>query len=116
MKSAKEFAAWLMDRFASYNGVYLTRSDITELTSRQSLRSDFVRDVHNELMHFGRGLIADMRNDKYYMVTLGSTHWKDVGDFYSEGKGRNEDTHSPVTIAPSAEGGQIRSLASGRGR
>ncbi len=116
MKSAKEFAAWLMDRFASYNGVYLTRSDIAELTSRQSLRSDFVRDVHNELMHFGRGLIADMRNDKYYMVTLGSTHWKDVGDFYGENRAGADESHSPVNIASSSESGQIHSLANGRGR
>lgn len=83
MKSAKEFAAWLIERFDSQANVWLTRRDITELTSRQSLRSEFIHDVHCELMSFGRGLIADIKNDRYYMVSLSETYWKDVGDIYA---------------------------------
>ncbi|MDD1781084.1 hypothetical protein LRP49_07690 [Enterovibrio sp. ZSDZ35] len=83
MKSAKEFAAWLMNRFSTHADVYLTRKDITELTSRQSLRSEFIHDVHCELMGFGRALVADVKNDRYYMVAVSNTYWKDVGDVYA---------------------------------
>ncbi|WP_232313037.1 hypothetical protein [Enterovibrio coralii] len=83
MKSAKEFAAWLMNRFSTHADVYLTRKDISELTSRQSLRSEFIHDVHCELMSFGRALVADVKNDRYYMVAVSDTYWKDVGDIYA---------------------------------
>ncbi|CZF86291.1 hypothetical protein [Grimontia marina] len=83
MKSAKEFAAWMKERFESHSDVWLTRKDITELTGRQSVRSEFIHDVHCELINFGRALIADMRNDRYYMVSLSGIYWKDVGDIYA---------------------------------
>ncbi|EEY71977.1 hypothetical protein [Grimontia hollisae] len=84
MKSAKEFAAWLMDRFDTHSNIWLTRRDITEITGRQALRSEFIHDVHCELINFSRGLIADIKNDRYYMVSLCGTYWKEVGDIYAD--------------------------------
>lgn len=97
MKSAKEFASWLIDRFDTHANVWLTRRDITELTGRQSLRSEFIHDVHCELMNFGRGLIADIKNDRYYMVVLSDTYWKDVGDIYAVPPQRRQLTEPDIS-------------------
>ncbi|USH04755.1 hypothetical protein K6Q96_23890 [Grimontia kaedaensis] len=100
MKSAKEFAAWLMERFDTHSDVWLTRNDITELTSRQSVRSEFIHDVHCELMNFGRALIADIKNNRYYMVSLSDTYWKDVGDIYEEQANKSSSQLNDVEALP----------------
>ncbi|EOD79816.1 hypothetical protein D515_00949 [Grimontia indica] len=103
MKSAKEFAAWLMERFESHSNVWLTRNDITELTSRQSVRSEFIHDVHCELMNYGRALIADIKNNRYYMVSLSDTYWKDVGDIYAEQTNKAEQANKTLNSANTVE-------------
>ncbi len=83
MKSAKEFAAWMIDRFGDYEeGVYLDREDLKTLSGRQTLRQDFIADVHFELTRRGMGFVTDTLREKYYLFYLPELYWKEVADHY----------------------------------
>ncbi|WP_256260949.1 hypothetical protein [Shewanella sp. NIFS-20-20] len=92
MKSAKEFARWLLERLSQYQeGVYLTRSDILELTDRQRFAQDYVTDIHFEVAQFGMGFVTDANRESFYFFKLPKTHWKTVGDIYP-----SEDNEIPT--------------------
>ncbi|WMC10554.1 hypothetical protein PU634_16000 [Oceanimonas pelagia] len=80
MKSAREFAEWLQERFGKHkDGVYLTRHDIAELSGRQRYNQQFVSDVHFELTLLGMGFVTDSHREKFYLFHLPSTHWRAFG-------------------------------------
>ncbi|SDJ24267.1 hypothetical protein SAMN04488540_10672 [Ferrimonas sediminum] len=84
MKSAKEFAVWMKDRFGSHpQGLYLTKADIRELSGRQTFRQDFIADVHFELCRHGMGFITDALKENYFLIHLPNTYWKEVSDRYA---------------------------------
>jgi len=77
MKSAKEFAAWLVEQLKDQSaGVYLTREDIKQLTGRLSYRSDFINDIHYELVCHGMGFVSDIHRNRFYLVHLPQNHWQ----------------------------------------
>jgi len=81
MKSAKEFAAWLVEQLKDQSaGVYLTREDIKQLTGRLSYRSDFINDIHYELLSHGMGIVSDIHRNKFYLVHLPQTRWQNTSD------------------------------------
>ncbi len=84
MKSAKEFAVWMIERFGDHqSGVYLSKSDLRELSGRQTLRQDFIADLHFELTRHGMGFVSDALKEKYYLFYLPEVHWKTVADRYA---------------------------------
>jgi len=84
MKSAKEFAVWIIERFGDVeSGVYLSKSELRELSGRQTLRQDFIADVHFELTRHGMGFVSDAMKGKYYLFYLPEVHWKSVADRYA---------------------------------
>ncbi|WP_026959539.1 MULTISPECIES: hypothetical protein [Aliagarivorans] len=90
MKSSKEFATWLINRFGQQlEGVVITRDDLKALSGRQNLRPDFVADVHSELSHHGLGFVADRLRANYYFFYLPKVYWKDVADRYAEDEPQN---------------------------
>ncbi|SHG86670.1 hypothetical protein [Ferrimonas marina] len=85
MKSAKEFAIWMIDRFSDHpQGVYLEREDLKVLSGRQTLRQDFIADVHFELTRHGMGFVTDTLKEKYFLFFLPEQYWKKVADRYSQ--------------------------------
>ncbi|WP_028115474.1 hypothetical protein [Ferrimonas senticii] len=85
MKSAKEFAVWMIDRFGDQQkGVYLTRGDIKMLSGRQAIRQDFIADIHAELTRHGMGMVTDTLKENYFLFYLPQQHWKQVADRYSQ--------------------------------
>ncbi|GAA3709123.1 hypothetical protein [Oceanisphaera sediminis] len=97
MKSAKEFAIWLHERFKEVQtGVYLTKSDIALLSGRQRFTHEFITDIHYELALQGMGFVTDTHREKYYLFHLPTTYWQ------TQGEGYQEDSQSNVrTITPS---------------
>ncbi|MBY5991639.1 hypothetical protein [Ferrimonas balearica] len=84
MKSAKEFAVWMIDRFGEQeSGVFLSKSDLKELSGRQTLRQDFIADLHFELTRHGMGFVSDALKEKYFLFYLPNVHWKEVADRYA---------------------------------
>ncbi|MDP5293001.1 hypothetical protein Q9290_11980 [Oceanimonas sp. CHS3-5] len=80
MKSAREFAEWLQERFGKHQaGIYLTRDDIAELSGRQRFNQQFVSDVHFELTLLGMGFVTDSHREKFYLFHLPDTHWRTLG-------------------------------------
>ncbi len=85
MKSAKEFAVWLIERFGDQQqGVVLKRHDLKELSGRQSIRQDFIADIHAELTRHGMGFVTDSTKEDYFLFYLPQQHWKQVADRYQE--------------------------------
>ena len=77
MKSAKEFATWLNERFKDTPaGIYLSREDITTLSYRQHFSQAFVADVHYELTLKGMGFVAGAHRDKFYLFQLPTVYWQ----------------------------------------
>ncbi|QIZ76604.1 hypothetical protein [Ferrimonas lipolytica] len=84
MKSAKEFAVWMIDRFGNQaEGVYLDRADIRELSGRQTIRQDFIADVHAEVCRHGMGFVTNNLKERYFLFYLPKHHWKEVADRYA---------------------------------
>ncbi|GIU29278.1 hypothetical protein L2719_15810 [Shewanella schlegeliana] len=78
MVSAKEFSDWLRLRFGGLKeGVSLTRSDINQLTGRQNFSSDFVNDIHFELMRHGLAFVTDTSREEFYLVPINKQSWRD---------------------------------------
>ncbi|MEZ9593778.1 hypothetical protein AB4298_04000 [Shewanella sp. 10N.261.52.F9] len=78
MVSAKEFSDWLRLRFGDLNeGVALTRKDINQLTGRQNFSSDFVNDIHFELMRHGLAFVTDTSREHFYLVPINKQSWRD---------------------------------------
>lgn len=78
MVSAKEFSDWLRLRFGSLKeGVSLTRSDINQLTGRQNFSSDFVNDIHFELMRHGLAFVTDTSREEFYLVPINKQSWRE---------------------------------------
>ncbi|PSJ37866.1 hypothetical protein [Zobellella taiwanensis] len=85
MKSAKEFAAWLHQRFEeAKEGVYLTREDIATLSGRQRFNLEFISDIHFELTLQGMGFVTDTHRERFYLFHLPTAHWQDQGDRYHD--------------------------------
>ncbi|WP_319782829.1 hypothetical protein [Oceanisphaera sp. IT1-181] len=85
MKSAKEFAVWLHERFKNVpEGVYLSRDDVTTLSSRQYFNQDFVNDIHYELTLKGMGFVSGASRDKFYLFQLPTLHWQQQDKNYQE--------------------------------
>lgn len=85
MKSAKEFAVWLHDRFKDVpDGVYLSREDITSLSDRQHFSQEFVTDIHYELTLKGMGFVAGNHRDKFYLFHLPKTYWQQQQEAHQE--------------------------------
>ena len=77
MKSAKEFADWLYERFKDNPaGVYLSREDITTLSARQHFSQAFVSDIHYELTLKGMGFVVGAHRDKFYLFQLPTMYWQ----------------------------------------
>ncbi|MBY6185550.1 hypothetical protein KUV89_02725 [Marinobacter hydrocarbonoclasticus] len=84
MKSAKEFAVWMIERFGDHQaGVYLSKADLRELSGRQTLRQDFIADVHFEMTRHGMGFVSDATKEKFFLFYLPEVHWKEVADRYA---------------------------------
>lgn len=84
MKSAKEFAIWLHQRFKDVaEGVYLNREDITDLSYRQHFSKEFVADIHYELTLKGMGFVTGAQRDKFYLFQLPTVYWQQ-GEPYQE--------------------------------
>ncbi len=96
MKSAKEFAAWLHERFKEVKtGVYLNKEDIANLSGRQRFTHEFISDIHYELALKGMGFVTDTHREKFYLFHLPTEYWQTQKDGYQE------DSHSNVrTIIP----------------
>lgn len=78
MKSAKEFAAWLYERFKeAKSGVYLTKDDIATLSERQRFSHEFISDIHYELALQGMGFVTDTHREKFYLFHLPTEHWQE---------------------------------------
>ncbi|WP_298440153.1 hypothetical protein [uncultured Ferrimonas sp.] len=93
MKSAKEFAVWMIDRFGDQQqGVYLQRADIKELSGRQTIRQDFIADIHAELTRHGMGFVTDSIKENYYLFYLPQQYWKQVADRYASKPASNIHT------------------------
>lgn len=85
MKSAKEFAAWLYERFKDVpTGVHLSREDITNLSYRQHFNQAFVADIHYELTLKGMGFVAGAHRDKFYLFQLPTVYWQQQDEHYQE--------------------------------
>ena len=85
MKSAKEFAGWLHERFGEIkSGVYLTKHDIATLSGRQRFTHEFITDIHYELALQGMGFVTDTHREKFYLFHLPTEHWQTGGDYYQE--------------------------------
>ncbi|MFD1009493.1 MULTISPECIES: hypothetical protein [Oceanisphaera] len=90
MKSAKEFAVWLYDRFKDApEGVYLSRDDITILSNRQHFSLDFVTDIHYELTLKGMGFVTGTHRDKFYLVHLPTMYWQQQPEVHTESQHSN---------------------------
>ncbi|MBM7456263.1 hypothetical protein HNR62_002145 [Oceanisphaera litoralis] len=93
MKSAKEFAIWLHERFREMrNGVYLTKSDIAALSGRQRFTHEFITDIHYELTLKGMGFVTDTHREKFYLFHLPTEYWQAKGEGYREDTGSNVRT------------------------
>ncbi|WOT03877.1 hypothetical protein [Shewanella youngdeokensis] len=78
MVSAKEFADWLRLRFEGLTeGVSLSRKDINQLTGRQNFSSDFVSDIHFELMLHGLAFVTDTSRERFYLVPINKQCWRE---------------------------------------
>lgn len=85
MKSAKEFALWLKERFGDCpQGLYFTKDDIKDLSGRHTFRQDFIADVHSELARHQMCFISDALKENYFMMYLPKVYWKDHKDRYAE--------------------------------
>ncbi|MBO1520576.1 hypothetical protein [Oceanisphaera pacifica] len=90
MKSAKEFAIWLYDRFKDVpEGVYLSRDDITTLSHRQHFSLDFVSDIHYELTLKGMGFVTGTHRSKFYLFHLPTVYWQHQEVIYLENSQSN---------------------------
>ena len=90
MKSAKEFAVWLHDRFKDVpEGVYLSREDITSLSNRQHFSQEFVNDIHYELTLKGMGFVSGYHRDKFYLFQLPDTYWQQQEETHQESHDSN---------------------------
>ncbi|GHA28235.1 hypothetical protein [Oceanisphaera arctica] len=93
MKSAKEFAIWLHERFKeAKSGVYLTKADIAALSGRQRFTHEFITDIHYELALKGMGFVTDTHREKFYLFHLPTTYWQAQGDGYQEDSQSNVRT------------------------
>ena len=93
MKSAKEFAIWLHERFGDVkNGVYLTKTDIALLSGRQRFTHEFITDIHYELALSGMGFVTDTHREKFYLFHLPTEYWQIQGDRYQEDSQSNVRT------------------------
>lgn len=95
MISAKEFAFWLAEQLRNEpGGVYLTREDIKQLTGRLNYRSDFINDIHFELVSHGMGFVSDSQRSKFYLVHLPDRHWQQLPQNLETG---SDDTPPPLS-------------------